>query len=124
MYADPAVRLCVVDGTIKGDGLSFIGVYTPNDHMVRVNFFWQIDPFVASSIRVVLAGHWNASLDPDIDRGGIRLNTNYRDVVPFRGFIDRMDLVDKFRNEHPNEVVWTWTNNGNSNTVQHPSYID
>ena len=124
VFADPAGRICVVDITIKEDTFRLIGVYAPNCQAERISFFQRIDPFVTSSKRVVLAGDWNAVLDPSIDREGNRgPNTNNLDVIPFRDLIDRVDLVDKFRNEHPNKIVWTWTNRGSSN-VQHSSYID
>lgn len=62
-------------------------------------------------------GDWNAVLDSDLDRSGARSGTYKPDVKPFRDFIDRSNLVDKFINEHPREAVWTWTNRGELDTV-------
>lgn len=33
------------------------------------------------------------------------------------------DFVDRFRNEHPQKVVWAWTNRGRQ-TVVHFNYVD
>lgn len=58
----------------------------------------MMDPILTASSRVILADDRNAVLDPDIDCTGTRLGTNNSDVKLFREFINRLDLVDKFRN--------------------------
>ncbi len=54
-------------------------------------------------------GDWNAVLDPNLDRGAISSGTNTLDARYFREFVQRLDLADKFRERHPNKLVWTWT---------------
>ena len=44
------------------------------------------------------------------------------DARYFRDFVQRLDLVDKFRERHPNKIVWTWTGRGAS--AQLYSYLD
>lgn len=53
-----------------------------------------------TSRQVVSASDWNAVFDHDIYR-----NVERADVKPFRVFIDWSNLVDKFRNEYPVELV-------------------
>ncbi len=44
------------------------------------------------------------------------------DARYFREFVQRLDLVDKFRERHPNKIVSTWTGRGAS--AQLYSYLD
>ena len=67
-------------------------------------------------------GDWNAVLDPNLDRGAISAGTNTLDARYFRDFVQRLDLVDKFRERHPNKIAWTWTGRGAS--AQLYSYLD
>ena len=67
-------------------------------------------------------GDWNAVLDPNLDRGATSTGTNSLDARHFREFVQKFDLVDKFRERHPNKVVWTWTGRGAS--AQLYSYLD
>lgn len=46
-----------------------------------------------------------------------RSDTNNPNLQPFRYFIDIFDLVDKFRNENPWNVVRTWANRCNKDLV-------
>ena len=54
------------------------------------------------SKRVIVMWDWNAVLDPNLDRGATSAGTNTLDVRYFREFVERFDLVDKFRERHPN----------------------
>lgn len=94
----------------------------PSNYRVSSNIFWQVELFLM--MLIVLTGDWNAALDPNIDCSGERLNTNNLDVKPFWDFIDRFDLVSKFRNECLWEVVWTWTNKGSSDLLLQSRYIN
>ena len=58
-----------------------------------------------ASKRVILVEDWNGVLDPNLDRGAINVGTNTLDARYFREFVERLDLVDKFRERHPNKVV-------------------
>ena len=122
VLSDPAGRLCVLDVTIKDKAFRLIGVYGPNVTSELPAFFRRIEPYVVPSKRVILVGDWNAVLDPNLDRGAISAGTNTLDARYFRDFVQRLDLVDKFRERHPNKIVWTWTGRGAS--AQLYSYLD
>ena len=125
-YLDPEGRLCVLDVTIKGRAFRLIGVYAPNSQVELAAFFRRIEQFMGTSRTVILAGDWNAVLDPDLDRFGLptRGTNRDRDAVLFREFVDKFDLIDKFRNEKPRDLVWTWTGRRGSGPMQLSSYID
>ena len=122
VLSDPAGRLCVLDVTIKDKAFRLIGVYGPNVTRKLPAFFRRIEPYVVPSKRVILVGDWNAVLDPNLDRGAISTGTNTLDARYFRDFVQRLDLVDKFRERHPNKIIWTWTGRGAS--AQLYSYLD
>ena len=122
VLSDPAGRLCVLDVTIKGKVFRLIGVYGPNATSELPAFFRRIEPYVVPSKRVILVGDWNAVLDPNLDRGATSAGTNPLDARYFREFVQQLDLVDKFRERHPNKIVWTWTGRGAS--AQLYSYLD
>lgn len=67
-------------------------------------FGWSNRVFFTTR-RVFLEGDWNTVLDPYLDRSGVRSATYNPEVKSFRDFIDRFDLVDNFRNEHPEEAM-------------------
>ena len=77
---------------------------------------------MTSSSRVILVGDWNPVLDPNLDQGGSSSGTNILDAWNFCKFIERLDLVDKFRERYPNNSEWTWT--GKSASVQYYSYAN
>ena len=51
-------------------------------------------------------------LDSNLDGGSTISGTNTLDARYFREFIERLDLVDKFRERHSNKLEWTWTGRG------------
>ena len=122
VLSDPAGRLCILDVTIKDKAFRQIGVYVPNVNSELPAFVRRIEPYVVPSKRVILVGDWNAVVDPNLDRGAITLGTNTLDARHFRNFVQRLDLVDKFRERHPNKIAWTWTGRGAS--AQLYSYLD
>ena len=111
-----------MDVTIKDKAFRLIGVYEPNAMSELPAFFRCIKPFVIPSKRVILVGDWNAILDPNLDRGAISAGTNTLDARYFHEFIEWLDLVNKFRERHPNKIAWTWTGRGTSAQVY--SYLD
>lgn len=52
------------------------------------------------------------------------LYANNFDIKPFCDFIGKFDLVNKYCNKYPWEVVWTCTNGGSLTLVVHSSYIN
>lgn len=63
--------------------------------------------FLTTSRTLVIASDWNGVLDPGIDRIGARSGTKIRDVKTLQDFIDKFGLLDKYRNKHIREAVWT-----------------
>ena len=118
VLSDPVGRLCILDVTIKDKAFRLIG---PNVTSELPAFFRRIEPYVPSK-RVILVGDWNAVLDPNLDRGAITVGTNTLDARHFCDFVQRLDLVDKFRERHPNKIACTWTGRGAS--AQLYSYLD
>ena len=80
---DPAGRLCVLDVTIKDKAFRLIGVYRTNATRELPTFFRRIKPYVIPSKQVILAGDWNAILDPNLDREAINAGTNTLDAKHF-----------------------------------------
>ena len=122
VLSDLAGSLCVLAVTIKDKAFRLIGVYGPNATSELPAFSRRIEPYVVLSKRVILVGDWNAVLHPNLDRGAISAGTNTLDARHFHDFVQRLDLVDKFRERHPNKIAWTWTGRGAS--AQLYSYLD
>ena len=122
VLSDPAGRLCVLDVTIKDKAFRLVGAYGPNATSELPAFIRRIEPYVIPSKWVILVGDWNAVFDPNLDRGARSTGTNTFDARYFRDFVERLDFVDKFREKHPNNVVWTWT--GKGALAQLYSYLD
>ena len=110
----PARAEGLLNSTIKDKAFQLTGVYEPNATSELPAFFRRIEPYVVPSKRVILVGDWNAALDPNFDRGAISAVTNTLDARYFRDFVQRLDLVDKFCERHPNKIAWTWTGRGSS----------
>lgn len=72
---------------------------------MQPNLFRWIEPFLTTLRRLVLVGDWNGVLDNDLDRTVKRSFTNNLYEKSFRDLIGKFDLVDKYRNEHPWEVM-------------------
>ena len=98
--------------------LGFMGPMLPGSSLP---FFRRIEPYVVPSKRVILVGDWNAVLDLNLDRGAISAGTNSLNARHYRDFV-RLDLVDNFRERHPNKIAWTWTGRGAS--AQLYSYLN
>ena len=105
LLSDPAGRLCVLDVTIKDKAFRLIGVYGPNATSELPAFIWRIEPYVIPSKQVILVGDWNAVPDSNLDRGASSTGTNTLDARFFCEFVERLDLVDKFRKRNPNKVA-------------------
>lgn len=65
----------------------------------------------------------NVVIDSDIYCIWEISGTNKSDVKSFQDINDEFDLVDKHRNEYPQEVAWIWNKSGISNAMESSSYI-
>ena len=112
-------RLIVADVSIGGQSLRVIGVYASNIQNERKELFEVIDRFLGYQGHLVLMGDWNAILDPSIDRAG---RGDRRVDLSLMNFVERNDLVDRFRLDHPGVEMWTWAHK--SPSVPDRSYLD
>lgn len=96
--------------TIKEKAFRLIGVYVPN------NFFRWIE--MVSFSEWAERRSWS-----QLRRRVYSIPSNVKKKKSFH-FVGRFYLVDKFRNEHPKWVKWTWTNRGDLDRVQISRYID
>ena len=87
--------------------------------MPRRSFFWRFGPFLDDPKRLVLAGDWNAILDPKTDRGGRVASGSGSSLIDL---LAKFDLVDSVRLDHPGQELWTWL--GDSPSGQIRSYLD
>ena len=119
VYADARGRLIVADVSISGQTFRVSGVYAPNCPKQRKDLFLVIDRFLGYQGHLVLMGDWNAILDPSIDRVGQGSRRVENSLVDF---MDRNDLVDRYRIDHPGVEMWTWARS--SSPIDNRSYID
>ena len=85
-------------------------------------FFRPLALFLNNPKQIVLVGVGKAILDPKIDRigrGAIGLGRCESSLVDF---MDRHDLVDRFRLDHPGREMWTRLDS--SPSVRAKSYLD
>ena len=78
-----------------------VAVYAPNIVVERSSFFRRLGPFLDDANRIVLAGDWNAILDPKIDKGGRSARGSGRCESNLIDLLAEFDLIDRFRLDHP-----------------------
>ena len=122
VFAGDGDRLVVADVSVKSFKFCLVAVYASNIAAKRVSFFRLLAPFLDDTKLLVLMGDWNAILDPKIDkvgRGASRLGRCESSLV---GLMTCLDLVDRFRLDHPGREMWTWLDSLPSAKVG--SYLD
>ena len=117
-------RCVVVDVAVRDCEFRVVAVYAPNRARERRVFFSQLGSFLTDPKQLVLVGDWNAILDPKIDRGrGASGSVGWQERSLI-DFVEKFDLVDRYRLDHPGEEMWTWTNSAPSVNTLKFSYID
>ena len=122
ILADDEGRLVVTDVAVENFEFQMVTVYAPNIAAERVSFNRRLAPFLDDPKRIVFVGDWNAILNPKIDwvvrgsRGPGRCESSLID------FMARCELVDRFRQDHPERNMWMWLDS--SPTVRSRSYLD
>ena len=119
VLADDGGRLVVANVAVKIFEFRVDTVYAPNIAAERVSFFWSLAPFLDNLKRIVLMGDLNAILDPKVDSVRRRDRGSRRCESSLIDFMDRHDLVDRFRLDHQ---VWNWLDS--SPSVRTRSYLD
>ena len=100
-------RAIVADVAIRDFTFRVVAAYAPNIRGERVSFFRGLEQFLNYPGRLVAVGDWNAILDPKIDRGC--LGRDGRCEKSLIDLMERSDLVDRYRIDHPGEEMWTYT---------------
>ena len=122
VLADVEGRLVVADVTVKIFEFRVGAVYAPNIAAERVSFFRRLALFLDDPKWIALVGNWNATLDPKIDRVRRKARRSGRCKSSLLDFMACHDLVDRFRQDHPEMEMWTWLDNSHSVRVR--SYLE
>ena len=122
VFAGDGGRLLVADVAVKTFEFRIAAVHAPGTAAERRPFFRRLGSFLDASKRTVLVGDWNAILDPNIDRAGRGASGSGRCDSSLVNFLAELDLIDRYRLDHPEKEMWTWI--GNSPSGQIWSYLD
>ena len=112
VFAGDGGRLVVADVAVKSFKFRLVAVYAPNFTAERVSFFRRLAPFLDDTKR----------LDPKIDKVGRGASRSGRCESSLAGLMTRHDLVDRFRQDHPEREMCTWLDSSPSAKVG--SYLD
>ena len=108
VFANDEGRLVVADVPVKSFKFRVVVVYAPNTPVERVSLFRRLASFLDDSKRLLFMVGWNAILDPKtnkIEQGARRLGRCESSQIDF---MDRHDLVERFRKDHPGREKLTW----------------
>lgn len=106
-FYDPEGRFLILNALLNDVAVTLVNIYAPNndDPDFFLEVFAEIDKFEISSL--IIAGDFNAVIGP-LDYQGTRQqhrNSNASDMLSV--IIDEYDLVDVWRNFHPNLRQYT-----------------
>ena len=108
IYIDPDGRYIILDTTIFGKRLTLMNLYAPNkDDPAFVSNIFQVMDLTENDDRI-LGGDFNCILQ-DIDKKGgapTHANRNMRNTL--LSHIDETDLVDIWRQQHPDDRNFTY----------------
>ena len=84
-----------------------INLYAPNED--NPIFFQKLFTIMGDcdTKNLIMVGDWNLVLDYDKDTYNYKKHNNIKSVKLIRQFIDRLDLIDIWRNTHENERQYT-----------------
>ena len=116
-------RLLVADVAVKTFEFRIAVVYAPSSAAERRLLLRRLGPFLDDPKRTVLAGDWNAILDPKIDRASRGASGTVRCDSALSGFLTEFDLIDRYRLDHPGREMWTLIGN-RTPSGQTRSYLD
>ena len=87
-----------------------LAVYGPNQKRPGEEFFASLLPLMDPTLPIVLCGDFNAVVDPYLDRFGCNPESPWAYNWPssLSTLIDRYDLIDIWRKQHPEERSYTW----------------
>jgi len=85
-------------------------VYGPNQKRPGEEFFASLFPLLDPTLPIILCGDFNAVPDSSMDRFGCNTDSLWAYNWPssLAALVDRYDLVDIWRKQHPDERSYTW----------------
>ena len=87
-----------------------LAVYGPNQKRPGEEFFASLLPLIDPTLPIVLCGDFNAVVDPFLDRFGCNPESLWAYNWPssLSTLVDRYDLIDIWRKQHPEDRSYTW----------------
>lgn len=107
-YQDDNGRVLILDTTINGQKFTLANIYGPNDD--NPTFFEKIENALCEfdCESVIIGGDFNFVFDVNIDKKGGRKVTKVHAKQIVNSIMDSFDLVDIWREKHPNLQQFTW----------------
>ena len=97
-------RLVVFDITINNAKFRIINIYAPTQEYERVNFFNEMNDFMADNndVETIIRGDYNCTLNNEADRYNY---TSTIDIgqIDLKYFIENYDLEDVWSKRNPNK---------------------
>ena len=109
-YADDLGNLIQLDILIENEfTLRLINIYAPNND--DPNFFKNLEKLIAENLcnYLLICGDFNLVLDPKTDTKNYKNINNPKARDTLLGLINNFDLIDIFRQMHPEKLSYTWT---------------
>lgn len=107
-FYDNDGRVIILDAIIMGQQFTLINIYGPNND--NPTFFDNIEKtfnnFDCES--VIMGGDFNFVLDVSVDKKGGKNRTNYQAQGMVKNIMESHDLIDVWRELHPNIRQFTW----------------
>ena len=118
---DPQGRYILINGIFNGKHMSLLNYYGPtgNDQKEQLRYFDKIIPLISENHEnLVLAGHLNVHLNPEIDKkGGKKLQPSvYADRI--LQTLEEFNLIDVWRLCNPDVSRFTWRENTAHGIIQ------
>ena len=105
---DAAGRIISLDCTFNSQDLRFINIYAPTEGTKRTEFFQSLDTHFVSRRRLIIGGYFNCMLDLEKDKYGGNPASGDTGALHLKKLIQRFDLVDIWRKQHPTDRQFTW----------------
>ena len=105
---DAAGRIISLDCTFNSQDLRFINIYALTDGTKRIEFFQSLDTHFVSRRRLMIGGDFNCMLDLEKDKYGGNPASGDTGALHLKKLIQRFDLVDIWRKQHPTDRQFMW----------------
>lgn len=101
-------RLQALDIQINNKEITLINIYGPNDDDMAV--FKKLEEYIIDNQEktVIVGGDFNTVLNEKLDKRNGRVNTHKLCRNQIRHIIDTFNLIDIWRDTHPNLRQYTW----------------